>query len=310
MRLAALVMIVLTSACGSVARSVATEVPEPLIHESLRTLAQEDTQALAAEVFASPEVRSAMRELAATMTDGALDALGEEERAARMTEAIEALAARIVAAVAAAMDRELAPVVVSTVERSVDAATRELVSEQSRDRLAAGLSDVTDRVIVSASGTVREELRDVLTHPETQELLRATVRGIAEESVRGTERAVREARQAREAEGRAPSSVVASFERTVRRSAQLLDLLVLGAAIGLVGLVVWMARRSRRMALREMLARRREVVTLALLARLAQRGEDVPPELRRALERVLRESEPAARPKRWWRPAFHRDQPA
>ncbi|WP_236519617.1 hypothetical protein [Sandaracinus amylolyticus] len=296
------------------ARSVATEMPEPLIHETLRTLAQEDTRALAAEVFDAPEVRDGVRQLAALLADGTLDALGEEERAARVSAAIEDLAQRIVAAVATAIDRELTPVMTSTVRQSVDAATRELVTRASRDRLAEGLSDVTDRVIASAAGTLREEagptLRSILRDPETQELLRATVRAVSAESVRGTSSALREAKLARQAEGRDPRGMVESLQRAVRRSAQLLDLLVFGGVLGLVAFAVWLTRRSRRMEMKDALARRREVVTLALLARLAQRGEEVPPELRRALEAVLREAEPERRPKRWWRPTIHRDQPA
>lgn len=282
------------SGCGAITRDVAAEVPEPFIHESLRTLAQDDTQALVSELVSLPEVRAATRDLVASVTDGSLDALAEPERAERLGSAVEQFVARIVAAIADAADREVAPVVVATIERSVDAALREALSRESRDRISEATSEIAERTVASAAIAARDEmgpaLRAVLADPETRQVLRDTAREISREVARGSGEAMREAR-ARAVDSDEPAGLFAEGARMLERGSALLDLLFAVVVLGALALAVLRVRRTRRNARREERARRREVVVMSLLARAARGGGELSPELARALDRLVREAE-------------------
>lgn len=250
--------------CAAAARRTASSLPEPIIQESLRTLAREDTRALFAEVLAAPEVRDATRGLVAHVTDGFLDALADPDRAAQLGLAIERLATHLFRVIAASIERELAP----------------------------ALERLTERLMATAAESLRDELgpalRETIEDPAMQETLGVTARRLSRDVARGSGDAWRTAARR---DGESQGGIAYRVDRLFDKTSVLLQV-VIAAVVILGALGAWrLARRSRRAHDREERARRREVVMLALLARAARGTGELPPQILRALERAVAEAE-------------------
>lgn len=293
-------MVLLAAVCAScgpaaarVATRVAEETPEPFIRETLDTLQDEEVRDLFVAVLATPEVREATRELVASVTDGTLDALTMEGRAARLDE----LTARYVGVVSRAIEEAFAerigPSLEASAARTLDRGLERLLAEETMEGAGRATERLAERMTAAMMVAVRDELgpsvrsavqddlgpalgdalrqhlgpalRDSLTDPEMQAALGATTRIMAREATLGLQEAFQEI-DAREHE---TPTVLTRVQHWAARETDLLQFILIAVLGGLVLLLLWLQRSAARARQREADARRQESTIDALRERLA-----------------------------------------
>lgn len=274
---------------GSLAGAMAEEVPEPLINESLRTLADEDTQHLIGQVLGMPEIQGATRDLISNVTDGALDALSDEERAARLAELSSAFVTQVSMTLADVLEREVAPAMMRTMSRALDASLNRILSDETTDRMAAAVANLATESTAALAIAVREELapamRAALEDPAVQEMIAGTTRTMSRGMVLGVQDAFEEIEARRGPEQ--TNTILTRLQQAAGPGYDILQVALVALLIGLLvllGLLLRAIARSREHAAE---AHRREAAILALTEALKS-TEDRP--WSRELLELLKES--------------------
>ena len=273
---AALWMAATTGCAGAIAGDMAEAVPEPLINETLRTAMDPDTRELATDVAALPEIEEATATLVARVTDGALHALGEEERAERLAEAVDGFVREVGRALAEEVGREIAPALGRSVAEGLERSLVRLTAERNQPRLAALAATLARAGAEQLARGVSDALRD----PEVQLILGATAQNVGRNLAIGAGEAIDEI-EARERDRRTgppleSGAATGDAEADVPWAAL--------AVVVLAALLIAVFVSSRRTI-------RRRDRALSALARAIAHAEDDPgaDALRRSLRRSLRD---------------------
>lgn len=293
---------------GAIAGEVAEEMPEPLIQESLRTLSDEETRDLIARVLGMPEVRDATRELVGNVTDGMIDAMTDEERAARLAELAERFVARVGDTLADVMERDVAPVLAQTMSRALDASLRTLLSERSTDRIGEAIARLAREAAAAMALALREEigpalratlredlapaLREALADPDVQGAIADTSRTMSRGVVLGIQDALE---QIEERRGPEQTSTLLTRLQGLPSTSATFQYVAAGLALLLLLAIALLARAVARARAHEAEAQRREAAMIAL-AEAIKSAEDRPwsSELLDMLRQSLRDTEHGA----------------
>lgn len=287
---------------GAIAGQMAEEAPEPLIRSTVETLGDEETQAAIAEVLASPEVQTATRELIGNVTDGTLDALTDEERAARLEAFSERFVARVSNALAGSIERDVGPALAQVMSRTLDQSLQRVLSEESTDRMAAAVSRVAQQSVVAMAAGMREELgpamratlreelvpalNEALAHPDTQRTIALTTRTLSREMVLGVQDAFAEI-EARDPEHRT-DTVITRLQDWAGEGSNTLQIILVLMVLGLLAMVAWQMHTTARAKAQEAQAHRREAAIVALTEALRNaQSRPETNELLDALERAF-----------------------
>ncbi|UJR83423.1 hypothetical protein [Sandaracinus amylolyticus] len=277
---------------GTVAGEVAEEMPEPLIESTLDELRDEDTRRAFVEVLSNPEVQEATRALIANVTDGTLDALSDEERAARIADVSNRFVASVSDALAGSLERDIGPALAQTMSRALDASLRRILDEESTQRIAAAVSRVAQESAVALAVAMREEigpamraaLTDAMHDPEAQRAIAVTMRTLSREVVLGVQDAFEEI-EARDRAQR-PDTPLTRIQDWAEEGAGTLQIVLVVAVLALLALVAWQVHTTARARAQEAQAQRREAAIVALTEAL--RNAQSRPESAQLLESLER----------------------
>ena len=263
---------------GSIARDMATEVPEPLINESLRTVLTPDTRELVTDVAALPEIEQATASLVASVTDGTLEALDDEERAERIGQAVEGFVRQVGHTLADVVGREIAPSLSRSVAAGLERALVRLTAEPNRERLA----ELARTLGHAGAEQLVRGVHVALQDPEVQQTVALTARNVGYQLALGAGDAIHEI-EARERAARPAAPGGSSAPAALEAEEGGLPWAAIAAAV-LAALLVIVVVASR------IEARRRERALVALTDALED-AEDRPwaGELRALVRRRLRE---------------------
>lgn len=305
---ALLVSLLAGPGCAHNAEKIVRKTTPAMIEESLGSLSDPDNQEMIRRLVDKIEVREAMAELAEVITQGVLDGLSDEERAAKLEAISEHFVSRLLEAVGEGIREQITPAARELISRSVADAVDEALGPRSRERaqaMAAGIArDAVTSLVHHAAVGVREELGPALASvirddlgpaledavvrrlipailkmlaeelkPLARELVGEVARETAKQMVLGVDDALVELEiidpdQRRSFWG----GVAVSFDRGLR----LAEILAWFFAILAIILGVWLTRavlRGRR--LREQSDEDRRTL-VDLLGRLRDRGHDDP----------------------------------
>jgi len=155
-----------TIGCAYNAENIVRRTTPAAIQETLRALDDPENQKRIRSLIDDAEVKAAIADLAEAMTGGVLDGLGDEERAARLSELSERLVSRLIAAASQGIRDELSPSVQSMVEGTVSRAIERALGPQTqRDAkaLAAGVArEAAAAMITSTSRGLQNEIGPAL----------------------------------------------------------------------------------------------------------------------------------------------------
>ncbi|MDQ3034628.1 MAG: hypothetical protein M3Y87_19620 [Myxococcota bacterium] len=263
---------------GAIAGEMAGEVPEPLIQESLRTLADDETQELIAEVLGMPAVQDATRELIGNVTDGAIEALTNEERAARLTELSQQFVARVSDTLADVIERDIGPAMVQTLTRALDASLRRILSDETIERMSQAVALVAQQSAAALAVAVREELgpalraalredlgpalREAMASPETQEVIADTTRTMSRGMVLGVQDAFEEI-EAREGPQQT-NTILTRLQDFAGGGLNILQFALAALALALLVALLFLVRAIAKAREHEAEAHRREAAMIAL----------------------------------------------
>jgi hypothetical protein len=259
---------VVVAGCAGTIGSAAGAVPRPVIEQSLDTLDDPETQRAIADVLSSPEYRDATRALLGNVTDGALDALSEEERRTRLGELTDAFVAKMSESLGEAMRRDLAPAIATVAARTMDRAITEALSEDNRALLAQTVAEIARGVVVALAASLREELapalRDLLEDEEVKQAIGGTAREISREIIIGLDDGFREIER-RDERGARPDTILSRVQDFANEGVGLMQIGLIALAGVAAVLAIWLVFlvvRSRSAAAEN---RRREAAVLSLL---------------------------------------------
>lgn len=206
------------------------------IRSSLRTLGEPETRQMIVDALAMPEVRDASRQLVANATDGALDALGEDARAARIDALLDDLVGRLATSLSARLEQELVPTLTQSATRAIRdeiaPAARAMVHDELAPMLRAALDDPETNAAVA---TLARDLGRKITLGATE--------AMEEVNVRRHEKA-EEVRLGNAPDRRLP--IVQNLERLTSRASIAILMLKVGLAAGGITLLGWAIHLATR----------------------------------------------------------------
>ncbi|MEZ4452860.1 MAG: hypothetical protein R3B09_25605 [Nannocystaceae bacterium] len=173
--------------CATGAEKIIRRTTPATIEESLRSLNDPEVQSMIRRLLDKVEVREAMNELARSISEGMLDGLGDEERAARLEAISERFVQRLSKALGDGLRDEITPKAERLIADSVRAAMDEALSPSNRRRAeeaAAGITRHTIAALVTASSDgLRDDVGPALAHVIDEDVGPALERMIAERLV-------------------------------------------------------------------------------------------------------------------------------
>lgn len=174
----------LLGGCAYNAENIVRRTTPAAIEETLEALSDPDNQAMIRELVDDDAVKAAVAEIAEAMTSGALEGLGDEERAAHLTELSASLVDRLIAAAGEGIRDELTPSVQSMVERTVESAIERSLSPETQRRaqaLAAGVArEAAAAMVTGSSERIRRDLGPALAGVIDDDLTPALERALAQ----------------------------------------------------------------------------------------------------------------------------------
>lgn len=281
---------------GALAGEAGGALPEPVIEETLRTLDDEETQRQIIELLRRPGVQEATRELVANITDGTLDALSEEERAARITELADAFVLRI----ADAVERDIGPAMTRAVAETLEESLRRALSEENAAALSETVTGIARQSTAALAVAVREELgpamrdafRDALDDPETRALISDASRVIARAMVLGVQDGFEEIEE--RAGPHQTDTVVTRLQEMAGEGFDLGQLLLFLILLAMLAVVIYLARSVVKERRGEAEAESREAALATLIAAIkSTEGRPWSPELTEMLQASLKDDEPS-----------------
>lgn len=171
-------------ACATGAEKIIRRTTPATIEESLRSLNDPEVQAMIRRLLDKAEVREAMEELARSITEGLVDGLSDDERAARLEAISERFVGRLARALGDGLKDEITPQVRELVATSVGAAMDEALGPASRRRAEEAAAGITRHAIgalvAGSSEGLRRDVGPALAHVIDEDVGPALERLIAE----------------------------------------------------------------------------------------------------------------------------------
>lgn len=288
------------------------------VETSLEKLEDPRTRARIAALMATPEMQQAVRELVASVSQGALQGLSSDE----MAGYTDKLVGQFSHALALAIARDFGAATDGLVRHSVDTALDEATSGAARAKMERLAAAVTSSVMRSAASTLPESvgpalqkalvdemgpaLRDVMQRdvapgmaamirsPDFQAALSDTTRQVAREAVLGSNEGLAELSEKRKREqGGMPLGAVGAF---FAARTWLLVLLIAAAVFSIPITWLWRERVAARRYRDD--AERRNARAAALLGAMEASDQGVPPSrlLQMLREQLLAETTQAPAP--------------
>ncbi|WAS92353.1 hypothetical protein [Nannocystis punicea] len=177
-------------ACLTAEGVVRSSVPAAL-DESVGFLEDPQSQERIQKLLADPQIQAAGRELTASLVEGALDGLTDEERQAALRKATARFVDTIARAAGTSLKEQISPALASTVQQTLDSA----LSPKTRREASAMVDELTRTTVValtqSAGKGLKEDLgpalRSVLEQdlgPGLKKLVRADLAPALRDAVR------------------------------------------------------------------------------------------------------------------------------
>lgn len=302
---------------GEVAGEAAAEAPEPFVTETVKALGDPETQRAIAELFASPAVQDATRELIGGVTDGTLAALTDEARAARLAELSERFVARVSDAIADTLERDVGPALAQAMGRTIDATLREILDERTTEQIGAAVAVVARESTAALALAVREELgpamratlrdelipamAEALEAPETQAAIARTTRTLSREAVLGVQDAFEQIER-RSGHPAQEETILTRLQGWAGEGFDFMQLALLVLLVILLVLVAWLVRSTARARAREAEAqagqaetRGRDAAIVALTEAIRKSESPWSDDLLSLLSASFRDPEEAAR---------------
>jgi hypothetical protein len=202
----------------TIARDLAAVTPPVAINSTLHALNDDENQRLVLALLRSPELRGAARELSESVADGALGAMTEPERMARIermsSRYVASLTRTVTRSMAEGMRRDLGPALVAMTRDAVTSTMRESLREALREEHQRAIERVVGGVTRSAveaatrgasEGVARDlvpAIRDALLQEQTARALASATRSLAREAVLGSNEAMTQIQRQQERTGR------------------------------------------------------------------------------------------------------------
>lgn len=302
---------------GEAAEQAAEEAPEPFITETIDTLSEPETRQKIADLLASPEVEEATRELIGNVTDGTLQALDDEARAARIGAVSARFVTRVSDAIADTLERDVGPALAQSMARALDASVREVLDEDTTGRVGEALATLAQRSAAALAIAVREELgpamrtmirdelvpafREALDDPETQAAIARTTRTLSREAVLGVQDAFEEIER-RSGHPAQEETILTRLQDWAGEGFDFMQLALLVLLVILLVLVAWLVRSTAKARAHEAQARAgaaqaksREAAIVALTESIRSSDSPWSDELLALLEASFRDPAEAAR---------------
>lgn len=246
--LVAALLVALATGCGSAIRKAATEAPHAavpvVVDETLKAGEDARTRERIAAVLATPEVRTAIAEVARAAVAAALEEAASDDSRQHVVE----LTNVVTKALAESIARDLVPAAVAGGRASLkglSSAKETKVFEEALASVAATTTRVALRTAAEEIPTTigpasRESLARELQAPDLRVAVSGLVGDVTRQVLKSSSEAVAEAQAERAATGRrGPLD-------QVRRMLTASWLLALGAGIVVMVLVAWMLKMRRR----------------------------------------------------------------
>lgn len=169
--LAALVLVATTqTACATGAEKLVRRTVPAGIHETLKSLADPENQALMRRLVDLPEIQSAAHDLTEAIAGGALDGLTDDARAAKLRQLTDQFVQRIATSVARDLDAHISPSLTRAVEDIVGGAVGAALSPTNRKHAVTFVDAITRTTIATFGQSTGKILRDDLG-PAVQHVL-------------------------------------------------------------------------------------------------------------------------------------------
>lgn len=278
----------LTSGCAHEAEQASAAAATSGVEASANELRDPRTRQAISELLRSPELQAATRDLAANVTEGAVNGLTQEQQAERIQEFSRQYVLTLSSALAEALGRDLPRESAAVAAAFTDAALRSAMSSQHRAEMEA-LSGAIGRAASQAIAQgIREDvgpaLREVLAHdvgPGLGGMLNdSTLDAALDRTARSLSRQVSIGVQDAVPSG-GPSVLFMIF------------LVAAGFCIvAAIALLIWSLRLRSRLREEHLEMERREA-GIVLLAKAIKNTEDKPwsPELQETLRETVRDED-------------------
>jgi hypothetical protein len=198
--------------CAETIRQGAKEAAPAAVKGGAEAASRPSVRDDIATLLGDRKIHDAASNLSEAVVDGALDALSDEERVARMKEVSTALAAQLGPAIAQAIRKDIGPVISATVADAVHLSIERALDESTEQRLQA----IAVAVSRGAAQGFSESLSEVdgQPNPRVRQATTQLVREMSREAAFGFEDAVRQAEQQRANGDRRSGNVLALAGRT------------------------------------------------------------------------------------------------
>ncbi|MBK8171897.1 MAG: hypothetical protein IPK60_16320 [Sandaracinaceae bacterium] len=292
---------------GAIGADIARQATPTAIESSLRSMDEEENQRRLAHILESPQIQIASERLVARVTDGTLNALSDEARAAKLAEFAHAFAGEIGSEMREQMRVNITPEIVSMVGRTVDASISHALSEGNQDRIAEAVANIARQSVSAVAAAFMEEvrpqiramlredlmpaMRETLNDPQLQQAIGATTRTLTAQVVLGMQDAFEQI-DVRHERGQGRDTILTELQEMAQSGTNM----VRWAAIGLAGLAVlliaWLLRTRAKANAAAKEADRREAALLVLAQAIkSTEGQPWSPELRSVLKEAFRDNE-------------------
>lgn len=262
------------SSAGAASEEIAERATPAAIEQSIRTMHEEENRRLIVELLGSPEVEEASAQFIARVTDGALTALSEEERRARLREAADAFVSDTAESLGKAMHESITPEISRMIAQSVDATLQRALSDENQQKMADTAARITQTTMLAMMDSVRNEvgtsMRESLESEETERAVGRLMRAATKEIVLGMQDGFEEIDRRHE-RGKGKETLLTRMQTFASEGATVLMFASLLFAIATAALVVWLLRtraQANAVAAKAKLAaaeaERREAALLAL----------------------------------------------
>lgn len=237
----------LMAGCGSTVRTAAYDVPRiavPItIDETIGALEDPVTRERIARVLATPEMRRAIEEIAASATRGALAEASTEQVDARLEELVVRLTATFSRAFIGDLREELGEAAASpeyaAAQRRIERDLSSLVAAATRSSLRTAAEELPETI----GPAVRTSLVNELRSPELREGLAITVSEITRQTLVSSRDVIREMRA--EADTAGVGSVFDQFRQMVAL-AWSASIVLVAALFALLAWALQTRRRTKR----------------------------------------------------------------
>lgn len=246
----ALSVAVSTLSCTAAVKQAAESAAPAAVEGAVEEAKDPTTRDAVAEILADEDIRASTAELSSAVAQGVVRGVETDVAVEQMQRITDAVVARVGAALAQSLERDIAPRMSAVAGRVIDDSIDRVLNEQTEARLQAAVAALTRATLAGANeglAQVSLDEEDRLSTPAAQ-LTRNAWYSLGYHGAGGFEQAVRDAQKQQEAGGE-NNSLLATLG-TMMGWVRLLPVVLLGGGalllVGLTGALVWALVALRR----------------------------------------------------------------